>query len=360
MKELSEVTCNNLTCMLSCESSGINSNVEFTFSYDYEVYALIDAVEDLEKEMEKLKSNILSKVSGAIGLDKTCSMSGQFENVDGNIVSLYYTDEDVLDAEEVTCLSDYDDPTTNSTTCFPYHGNLIARYTENLTESNVANLLESIVQTGMESNLFITPNMVKLMYFGNKNGSISTFSNDASNPYDSNIDGGSQLMTNSMLIVVIISFVLGSGFVLKRFKSKMHDGKQQTPRESGESHSPKIGRNGGLQSYDCNNRLDESSDSVKFVDPYESSETGHYLKHSSKTINRTEYLNPPQDLCTITEVSKETDSSSKGTSRGSSAGIVARMVDTDSMESFSRILSESTYSDRFYTLGIDNSSICEL
>lgn len=251
-----------------------------------------------------------------------------------------------------------DIPQTNQydSTCFPIKGSLkIAYYGDKSFELDIVKSMLNLVERGANEDWFTTGDVTKIVYKGMPmNSSIPSVGESIVNDKDVLHKETDKVLSGAGIGIIVSAFaaiVLGAAFLVKKtYGAKKKVIFQATP-------SPNAGKRNGLRAYDSECIRSNFDDEFLHVetpkrgtvlDPFET----RVKEELNEELNTTVILDSKWDqnkatyLSTITEGSKETGS----TNTNQLAGIGSPPVET--MQSFSRILSESTYSDGIHGLGM--------
>ena len=250
----------------------------------------------------------------------------------------------------------------NDSICFPIKGSLkIAYYGDKSFELDIAKSMLNLLERGAKEDWFITSDVGKIVYKGTPMkpfipsvGESQLNDNDVLHKETDKVLSGAGI---GIIVAAFAAIVLGAAFLLKKtYGAKKKVLYQATP-------SPNAGKRNGLRAYDSECIRSNFDDEFLHVetpkrgtvlDPFETDvkdelNTTVILESNWNKKNKAAYLS------TISEGSKETGSTN--TPKNYLDGMVSPPAET--MQSFSRILSESTYSDGVHGLGRYEYDDCE-
>ena len=244
------------------------------------------------------------------------------------------------------------------------YASIVSENSSNDDES-ISTSMTNLIQKGMNQDLFVTQNIVKLNYIeenvvdastlpplrGNNNETITVGANTKGGQFDERLSHQASSSANVGLAVstatLVALFVVGSVFLVKRkFRKSNKDLNQDESLSQQEDdyvgveagnhrHEHHLDDSDMMEDND-NDDDDDDDDDQAIMNPakakYYDKDDDTFLRRSKKCL-----------LSTISEVSEETDSSVNNSIKGSPSGSSVR-----SEEPFSRILSESIYDDDLY------------
>mmetsp|Transcript_6024 Transcript_6024/g.11417 ORF Transcript_6024/g.11417 Transcript_6024/m.11417 type:complete len:409 (+) Transcript_6024:172-1398(+) len=367
--------CNGYICLYSCvdEFQGIIPNSsqgiqQFVMEYDYEIYTSINMVKSLPDSLAEIESRMLSITSTQMGVVHCDLEVARKQFLFGNSYDWIYNDlsvdkNDAIIASIASAPSDYVDKSkaqctdilqnnVNFSTCFPIKGSLkIAYYGEKRFELDIVKSMLNLVERGANEDWFTTDDVIKIVYKGMpRNSPIPSVGETIVNDQDMLHRESDKVLSGAGIGIIVSAFaaiVLGVAFLVKKtYGAKKKVIFQATP-------SPNAGKRNGLRAYDSEcirSNFDDEFLQVEtpkrgtVLDPYETK-----VKEELDTtviLDSNWNRNKVTCLSTISEGSKETAS----TNTNQCAGMGSPPA--ESMQSFSRILSESTYSDGIHGLGM--------
>jgi hypothetical protein len=209
----------------------------------------------------------------------------------------------------------------------------------------------NLVERGANEDWFTTDDIMKIVYKGVPvNGSIPSVDESKLNDNDILHKGSDKVLSGAGIGIIVSAFaaiVLGAAFLVKKtYGAKKKVIFQSTP-------SPNAGKRNGLRAYDSECIRSNFDDEFLNVEtPKKGTVLDPFETRVKEELNTTVILDSNWDqkkathLSTITEGSKETGSTNTNQFPGMGSPPV------ESMQSFSRILSESTYSDGIHGLGM--------
>jgi hypothetical protein len=247
------------------------------------------------------------------------------------------------------------DMTSVDSTCIPILGSLkVGYYGDTNAQTEIMHSLLNLIERGANEAWFTTPAIKQIIYAGDKSDIFDPSVNNGKPEGKDTIDNEkSSVLTGAGIGITVaasVAMIFGTALLLRKTFRKSKKGLYQaTP-------SPKAGNKQGLRSYDSecirtnfdDEFLDIETPQKRFnLDPFEVE--AHV---GTPSVVLEEALNKYKNTClsTITEGSKET--ASINANRLSGLG----SPPPETMQSFSRILSESTYSDGVHSLDRSNTS----
>lgn len=248
----------------------------------------------------------------------------------------------------VECTEGIDNVPADST-CIPILGSLkVGYYGNTYTETEIKHSLLNLIERGSNEAWFTTTTIKKIVYAGDKSEHFVPSVNSGVLVYKDVIDNQNLFVLSGVGIGIIIvasaAIIFGSAFLLmKTFRKSKRGVYQATP-------SPNTGKKHGLRSYDSEcirTAFDDECFKIETpkmglnLDPFEvEAQVGAPSIVLEETLNS--YKNT--GLSTISEGSKESGS----THAIRISGVGSPSLET--MQSFSRILSESTYNNGVHGL----------
>ncbi len=247
------------------------------------------------------------------------------------------------------CLITSIDETPEGSICFPIKGFMRVRYIgDESIASEVSKAIINVIGLGLTEGRFETEWIEKI--------DISVTGNEIVTPDMQEINqvGGigndvSPAMSGAgigIIITACAAVIAGTALLLRRtLKGKKKPQYVRTP-------SPNAGKKSGLRAYDSECVRADFDDVCfnlescqrKQLDPYELDPEAPSILLETNLNN----VNKNTALSTISEASKETGSTKSGVRGFCAQGLVSPPSST--MQSFTRILSESTYSDGVHSL----------
>lgn len=215
-------------------------------------------------------------------------------------------------------------------------------------ENGIIDAVLKVVEKGAEENLFVTDRIEKIVYVQTNENPIMVTSGLGQNGED-NIKSTTAFSGIGIGSIAAACIAMVAGAVLLVKKMSVGGKKESYIR----TPSPNAGKKNGLRAYDsesvrtdfddvCFNIDDSHSRKNRAFDPYE-------LDPEAPSIlleNNLNAMNKNTALSTISEVSKETGS----TKSGARMAMIGSPHSSPMQQSFTRILSESTYSDGVHSL----------
>ena len=252
----------------------------------------------------------------------------------------------------VDCTGSVDDVPEGSV-CIPIHGSMkVGYYGSAEMETRISKSLLNLIERGTNEDWFITDQIQKVAYAGDEHTSVVAPATNVGAPDLDAIANGNQLLSGvgiGIIVAACAALVLGTALLAKRTLGKKKEVFYEfTP-------SPNAGKRGGLRGYDSESiRADFDDECLQLdtherrttLDPFEvenQEDTPSMLLESR--LNELNVLSKNTILSTISEGSRETGSTNACRLSGLGSPPVA------TMQSFTRILSESTYSDGLHSLG---------
>lgn len=364
--------CNGYICLYSCvdeflgQVTGASAIQQFVMEYDYEIYASSNVAKSLPDALAEIESRLLSITSSQMGV-VNCDLDAakkQFlfghdynwlykdisvGETDAIIASIASAPSDVIDKTKGQCTVDVDNIPADST-CYPIKGSLkIAYYGDQDFESDIVKSMLNLFERGAKEDWFTTSEVTKVAYDGTPvNNSIPSVDNtplDDSNVLQKETD---KVLSGAGIGIIVSAFaaiVLGAALLLKKtYGAKKKVIFQSTP-------SPNAGKRNGLRAYDSECiRTNFDDEFLEVETPKRGLALDPFETKVKEDLNTAVILDPnwnkkkTTDLSTITEGSKETGSTHTHQLAGMGSPVA------EGMQSFSRILSESTYSDGIHGL----------